>query len=145
MYVYSLADGTIESLEKVPDEMFSEKVLGDGVALIADEEWLYSPCDGEITMIFDTKHAVGITANDGTEILIHIGVDTMNLKGEPFVVYVEKGEKVKKGDLMMHVDFGLIKEKNLYPGVMTIITNKKPTILKNDGKVKKSDPLLEIL
>ncbi len=144
MILTSLLDGEVKTLEDVPDEMFSSKVMGDGIAIIPGDEWLYSPCSGTISMVFDTKHAIGITTDDGAEILIHIGIDTVALQGRPFAAYVEVDEKVKGGDLLMRVDFKEIEDCGLYPGVMVIATNKGVKILKDSGEVKKGEPLLEI-
>ncbi len=145
MIVYSMADGMAESLDKIPDELFAQHVMGDGVAIRTQEEWLYSPMDGEVTMVFETKHALGLKGDDGTELLIHIGVDTVSMQGEPFAVYIDVGERVKAGDLLMHVDFKKIEEEGHCPDVMLIATNKKIRVLKEQGKIRKGEPLLEVL
>ncbi len=144
MVICSVAEGTAEALDNIPDEMFAQRVMGDGVAVRSREEWLYSPVDGRVTMIFETKHALGIQCEDGTELLIHIGVDTVNMKGAPFALYVGAGEKVRTGDLLMYADFRQIEESGYCPLVMMIVTNKKVTVLKDHGEVKKGDPLLEV-
>ena len=145
MIVYSMADGMAESLDKIPDELFAQHVMGDGVANRTQEEWLYSSMDGEVTMVFETKHALGLKGDDGTELLIHIGVDTVSMQGEPFAVYIDVGERVKAGDLLMHVDFKKIEEEGHCPDVMLIATNKKIRVLKEQGKIRKGEPLLEVL
>ena len=91
--------GRAVALTEVPDPAFSEKILGDGFAVIPSEGKIYAPADGEVTVVFDTLHAVGMTSSMGTEILIHIGLDTVTLGGEPFQAHVAVGDKVKKGDL----------------------------------------------
>ncbi|WP_332617351.1 PTS sugar transporter subunit IIA [Anaerorhabdus sp.] len=145
MIIYSVAKGIAQRLESIPDEMFSMKVMGDGMAIKPEENWIYSPVDGTVTMIFETKHAIGITANDGTEVLIHIGVDTVNLHGKPFDTYVHVNDKVKEGELLMSSDFKMIEEKNLCASIMTIVTNRKVKILKSEGSITKDEPVLEVI
>ena len=145
MMIYSMADGVAEPLDKIPDELFAQHVMGDGIAIRTEEEWLYSPIDGEVTMIFETKHALGLKGDDGTELLVHIGVDTVNMQGEPFVTYIDVGEKVRAGDLLMHVDFKKIEKAGYCPDIMLIATNKKIKVLKEQGKIRKGEPLLEVL
>lgn len=145
MIIYSVVKGIVQSLESIPDEMFSTKVVGDGVAVKPEENWIYSPVEGTISMVFETKHAIGIITDDGTEILMHIGVDTMNLQGEPFDIYVQVNDRVKKGELLMSSDFKLIEEKGLCSSIMTIITNRKIKILKSEGLVSKDEAVLEVI
>ncbi len=83
-------------ITEVSDPTFSEKVLGDGFAVIPSEGKIYAPADGEISMVFDTLHAVTMTTSQGTELLIHIGLDTVTLKGEPFISHVSGGQQVKR-------------------------------------------------
>ena len=86
----------IVPLSEVPDPTFSEKILGDGFAVIPSEGKIYAPTDGEIAMVFDTLHAITLTSSSGTEILIHIGLDTVTLKGAPFTAHVAAGDQVQK-------------------------------------------------
>ncbi|WP_129044644.1 N-acetylglucosamine-specific PTS transporter subunit IIBC [Companilactobacillus metriopterae] len=119
----SVSSGRLEKLEDVPDQTFSQKMLGDGFAIIPDEDKVYSPVDGVITSIFPTKHAFGITTDSGLEILIHIGIDTVNLSGEPFDVVAQEGQQVKSGDLLVNVDFDAIKAADKKTDTIVIITN----------------------
>ena len=96
--IYSPCKGKVVPITEVSDPTFSEKVLGDGFAVIPSEGKIYAPADGEISMVFDTLHAVTMTTSQGTELLIHIGLDTVTLKGEPFISHVSGGQQVKKGD-----------------------------------------------
>lgn len=109
--LYNPIDGEIVELEKVPDEAFSQKILGDGFAVVPSGNKVYAPASGEITVLFPTKHAVAITTEEGLEILVHIGIDTVNLNGEGFTAHVEQGDKVKKGDLLVSFDAEFV-EKN---------------------------------
>ena len=97
--LYAPCKGKVVPLSEVPDPTFSEKILGDGFAVIPSEGKIYAPTDGEIAMVFDTLHAITLTSSSGTEILIHIGLDTVTLKGAPFTAHVAAGDQVKKGDL----------------------------------------------
>ena len=106
--LHSPCNGKVVPITEVPDPTFAEKILGDGFAVIPAEGKVYAPADGEITMVFDTLHAVTMTTTQGVEVLIHIGLDTVNLKGEPFTAHVKAGDKVKQGDLLMDVDLGKI-------------------------------------
>ncbi len=97
-------EGEIVALEEVPDEVFSEKLLGDGFAIKPYRNKVYSPVDGIIKFLFPSNHALAIETEEGLEILIHIGIDTVNLNGEGFKVYIEEKEKVKKGQLLVSYD-----------------------------------------
>lgn len=115
--------GKVISLEDVPDPVFSQKMMGDGVAVIPTEGTVLSPVNGEIIQVFPTKHAIGILGENGAEILIHIGLETVGLEGEGFTAKVEKGDKVKQGDLLMQVDLSVIEEKASSTITPIIITN----------------------
>ena len=107
--LYAPCKGKVVLLTEVPDPTFSEKLLGEGFAVIPTEGKVYAPADAEVTMVFDTLHAITLTSSQGAEILIHIGLDTVTLKGAPFTAHVAAGDKVKKGDLLMDVDLDKIK------------------------------------
>ena len=91
-------------LGEVPDPVFSQKIVGDGMAVIPSEGKLLSPVDGEIISVADTKHAYGLRTAEGLELLIHVGLETVHLNGECFQVFVKPGDKVKAGDLLAEVD-----------------------------------------
>jgi glucose-specific phosphotransferase system IIA component len=103
--------GEIVSLDKVPDDTFAQKFLGDGFAIIPTGNEVFSPADGEIAVLFPTKHAIVILTEEGIELLVHIGIDTVALNGEGFTAHVEQGQKVKKGDLLVTFDTEILKEK----------------------------------
>lgn len=102
--------GKAVALKEVSDPTFGEEILGKGVAVIPADGKIYAPCDGKIQMIFDTLHAVSMTADFGAEILIHVGLDTVKLKGDGFKGHVKAGDVVKKGDLLLEADIEKIKE-----------------------------------
>ena len=107
--LYSHMNGTAVKLEDVEDELFSQKILGEGAAVEPSEGKLYAPCDGKIDSVFDTKHAVNMVSDDGVEILLHIGIDTVKLGGQYFEAHVSDGQEVKKGDLLISFDMDKIK------------------------------------
>lgn len=106
--------GEIIPLSAVKDEMFSAGLMGPGIAINSKDGKFYCPVDGKITMLFPTKHALGLKTESGLELLIHIGIDTVGLKGEGFKAYVEDGQSVSKGDLLLEANLELIKSKG-YP------------------------------
>lgn len=101
--------GEAVSMAKVNDPTFSECMLGKGMAVMPSEGKVYAPADGEISLLFDTLHAVSMTTTEGVEILIHVGLDTVTRKGEGFTAHVNTGDKVKKGDLLLSVDLEALK------------------------------------
>mgnify|MGYP003292249982 CR=1 FL=1 len=105
--------GKIIALEQVPDPVFSGKTLGDGVAIIPEDGKIYSPVDGTVTTVSTTLHAYGFTTADGVDILVHIGLETVSLKGEGFKVYIKDGDTVKKGELIAEVDLTYLDRKGI--------------------------------
>ena len=133
--LHSPCNGKVVPITEVPDSTFADKILGDGFAVIPSEGKVYAPADGEVSMVFDTLHAVTMTSTQGTEILIHIGLDTVTLKGEPFTPHVVAGDKVKQGDLLMEVDLDKIKEAGKLSTVMVIETAGNEVEITKEGKV----------
>lgn len=137
--------GKATMLENVQDEMFSEKMLGDGIAVIPDENELMSPVEGTVTMIYETQHAIGIQTEAGTDILIHIGIDTVQLNGMPFQTKAKVGDHVRQGDLLTIINWDMIRRKNMDVIVPIIVTNKKVAQMKTHGDIKVGEPLFEIV
>lgn len=139
--------GIVSELSEVPDDVFAQKIVGDGIAINPTDNTLYSPVKGKIVQIFPTLHALGIETEEGLEILIHLGVDTVELKGEGFTSFVEKGQQVDVGDKLIEIDWNSIKHK--VPSIMTpiLITNMdkvdKIEILKS-GEIKAKEDLLSV-
>ncbi|MCD7800057.1 MAG: PTS transporter subunit IIBC [Ruminococcus sp.] len=104
-------DGNVVPLNSVPDPVFSDRVLGDGCAIVPTSNKIYSPVDGVVTSIAETLHAYGLQSNEGLDILIHFGLDTVSLKGNGFKSHVKVGDNVKAGDLLATVDINLLKQK----------------------------------
>ncbi len=113
--VYAPLTGKAVPLDQVPDPVFSGKVLGDGVAIIPEDGKIVSPVDGEVESVAETGHAYGFSTEDGLELLVHVGLETVSLKGECFKVHVKAGDKVKRGDLVAEVDLAYLAEKNINP------------------------------
>lgn len=107
--VGSPAKGKAVSLKEVNDPTFAEEMLGKGAAVIPEEGKIYAPADGEIGMVFDTLHAISMTTDFGAELLIHVGLDTVKMKGDGFTGHVKAGDHVKKGDLLLEVDLEKVK------------------------------------
>ena len=119
--IVSPANGTSVLLEQVPDAVFADKILGDGMAVIPSDGKFSSPVDGEVASVADSLHAIGFQTEDGLDVLIHIGLDTVKLNGEGFKVFVNVGDKVKKGDLVAEVDLQVIANNGLNPITPVII------------------------
>ena len=121
--IYSPIVGKCIPLEQVPDKVFAEKMMGEGIGFIFEDDTIYSPCDGEILMIALTKHAFGIKSKAGIEILVHIGLETVRLNGEGFDVLVDVGSKVKAHDPIVRINQVLIKQKDVDLTTPLVITN----------------------
>ena len=113
--ILSPMTGEAVGLGEVPDPVFSQKIIGDGMAVIPSDGKLLSPVDGEVISVADTKHAFGLRTAEGLEFLIHVGLETVHLKGECFQVFVKPGDKVKAGDLLAEVDLAYLKEREINP------------------------------
>jgi len=121
--IYAPLNGKVVKLEDVPDPVFNQKMMGEGIAIMPSEGKVVSPVEGKIVQVPESKHAVGIEAVDGTEILIHVGLETVALKGEGFTVNVAAGDKVSVGDQLMEFDLNYIKEHASDSVTPIVITN----------------------
>ena len=140
-------EGTVLPLEKVNDPMFSDKLMGDGVAIEPDAGNLYAPVDGKVASIFDTKHAIGFVLDNGAEVLMHIGMDTVELNGEGFDLDISVGDEVHAGELMGSIDLDFVKSKGketVTPIVLTAMDEYKIEFVKTEGHVNIGDVLYKI-
>lgn len=145
--VYSPCKGKLIKLSQVNDDVFSQKILGDGCAIEPLENNLYAPCDGKIDTVFDTKHAINIISENGAEILLHVGIDTVKLNGKHFESFVKDGQRVKKGDLLLTFDREKILEEGYPVTIPVIICNSdeyKAIEITAKGTVDAGDNILEI-
>ena len=115
--------GKAVSMQDVADPTVSQEILGKGTAVVPSEGRVVAPCDGQVTMVFDTKHAVSIQTDYGAELIIHIGLDTVQLKGQYFEAHVSAGDKVKQGDLLVEFDLAKIKEAGYDVTTPVIVCN----------------------
>lgn len=116
--------GDLISIDQVNDDAFSQKMMGDGIAIKPKGNEVYAPCDGKVTAIFDsTEHAVGLTLDNGMEILIHCGLDTVNLTEKVFSCKVTKEQKVKQGQLLLTFDHDKLKAMNYEDVIMLVLLN----------------------
>ncbi|MDB2107218.1 beta-glucoside-specific PTS transporter subunit IIABC [Clostridium paraputrificum] len=121
--VNGCATGKLVKLSEINDKAFSSGALGNGVGIIADNNLVVSPVDGEVVCVFPTKHAFGLKTESGVELLIHIGIDTVELEGKHFTTMVNQGDKVKIGQPLVQVDFDKVKEEGFDPTIIMVVTN----------------------
>lgn len=142
--VLSPVNGKCIPIEEVPDNMFANKLLGNGVAFIFEENDVYIPCDGEVVMIAHTKHAFGLKCKNGMEVLVHIGLDTVTLNGEGFDVLIKQGQQVKAGDKAVIINQELMRENGINLVTPMVITNSNEYELENifNGFVKTGEYIL---
>ena len=145
--VASPLTGEAMPLEQVEDGVFSEKMVGDGFAVQPSENRVYAPCDCTVLTVFGTKHAIGLSLENGIELLIHIGLDTVQLNGAPFDIHVKEGDELKKGDLIAVFDEKAIQEAGYRTVTPVIVTNtdqyRKFELIKS-GPVKAGDEVLSV-
>lgn len=133
--IFAPIHGEIVPLDQVPDPVFSQKMMGEGIAIMPTDGKVHAPIDGTVVLVADTKHAVGLKSSDGTEILIHIGLETVNLKGEGFTALVNVGDKISIGQPLIEVDWAYIQEHATSIITPIIITNSDDRIVEiHDAK-----------
>lgn len=146
MNIYSPVKGSLKAIEEVNDEVFSLKMMGDGVAVVPEQGRVVAPVAGEITAVFPTGHAVGI-AVDGVELLLHLGLDTVELNGKFFTSHVTQGQTVQAGELLIEMDVAEIKKAGYETDVLLVVTNaggkqiEKPAV---SGEIDVEDLILTI-
>ncbi|MGN0268470.1 MAG: PTS transporter subunit IIBC [Lachnospiraceae bacterium] len=146
MEIVSPLTGQAVALEQVPDPVFSQKILGDGMAVIPEDGKIVSPVNGEVISVAETCHAFGFCSDDGVEMLVHVGLETVSLKGECFKVHAKVGDQVKKGDLIAEVDLKFLKEKGINPITPVLVCGGADDMkLKGQtGTVKAGDVLIRM-
>ena len=143
--VYSPLEGELIPMTEVPDETFASKALGDGVAVIPEKGCVYAPFDGEVEMVYDTGHAIGLVREDGMEVLIHVGINTVELGGKYYTAKVSNGQKIKKGDLLLEFDMDEIAKAGYSLVTPVIVTNSdeyEGLTRKEHGRVEPGDQII---
>lgn len=143
--ILSPAEGKSVPMSEVPDPTFSQEILGKGVALIPETGRITAPVDGILTIVFETLHAISITSDNGAEIIVHVGLDTVKLKGEHFKAYKKQGDHVKAGELILEFDINAIRKAgyNIITPVVICNTPNYPEMKCLTGiQVKEGDPII---
>ncbi|MED4040725.1 beta-glucoside-specific PTS transporter subunit IIABC [Niallia taxi] len=146
--VLSPMQGSLHSLKYVEDGMFSEEILGQGVAIEPSEGTVVSPINGTVSAVFDSKHAIGLTSEEGIEILIHIGIDTVQLNGEGYEYFIQKGQEVRIGDKLIEFDLESIKSKGYKIVTPIVITNSAEVgeiLTANEDAIKYGEEIIKII
>jgi glucose-specific phosphotransferase system IIA component len=144
--IVALADGQLISLDKVNDEVFSKRIMGDGIAIALTGNMIVSPAAGTIKMMFPTMHAFGLVLDNGIEILVHVGLDTVELKGKGFRRFVNVNAKVKKGDPIIQIDREFIEKEGYETTALMIFTecNGYQITFSQEGAVKKGKSVVAV-
>ncbi len=121
--IKSPVSGETVDLAEVPDQVFASKMVGDGIAFKPEKGMVFAPVSGEVMQVFPTMHAIGLRTKEGLEVLIHIGIDTVEMKGEGFKSFIQKNQRVKVGEKIMEFDLDLIQKKTKSALTPLIITN----------------------
>ncbi|MBO0431780.1 N-acetylglucosamine-specific PTS transporter subunit IIBC [Enterococcus sp. DIV0660C] len=121
--VYAVATGKVIPITEVGDEVFSQKMMGDGFAVIPESGEIFAPVAGKVTSVFPTKHAIGLVTDSGIEVLVHMGIDTVQLNGEPFTVFVKEGQQVGRGQMLAKVDLASLKANGKEADMIVVFTN----------------------
>lgn len=139
-------DGEVRPLNETPDRAFAEGLLGDGVVIFPSGDKVFAPSAAKVNFTFPTRHAVGLETKSGYEYLIHVGINTNQLRGEGFYIYVEPGDYVNKGQLLLEFDQKLLKEKNLSEATPIVFANVERDNIEvlKAGRVKANEDLMVV-
>lgn len=146
--IMSPLDGEIVKLPNVPDEAFAEGLLGQGIAILPSEEIVYAPANGTVQSVFESKHAITLVTDGGAEILLHVGINTVEMEGTPFNVQVSSGERVSIGDVLMTFDRGAITAAGYLLVTPIIVCNSDEYQLVEglvEGEVTNGTPILRLV
>ncbi len=144
--IYAPVDGLIVTLESVDDEVFSQKMVGDGVAVMPISNQFMAPIDGVVSKIFSTNHAYSIKSDKDLEVMVHIGLETVALEGKGFTRIANEGDKVKAGDVIIEVDLAYVKAhaKDIITPIIITDESDFKEIIKEHTVVKAGDKIMEV-
>lgn len=146
--LYNPVEGEVISIEEVPDPVFSQKMMGDGFGVEPTNGEIYSPAEGKVVSVFPTKHALGLELGNGVEVLVHIGVDTVELEGGPFEIHVKEGDTVSQDTLLASVDLNALDAAEKPKTVIVVFTNMdevKSFTLDKTGALSPGDVIGEVV
>lgn len=145
--ILSPVEGKAVPLSEVNDPAFSQEVLGKGVAIIPEKGRVVAPADGVLTVMFETKHAISVTTDGGAELIVHVGLDTVKLKGRHYTSFKKQGERVKAGELLLEFDLDAIREEG-YDVITPVIVCNTPNfpgmLCHTQMEVKELEPIIEL-
>lgn len=147
MTVYAPAEGEVIPLDQFPDEMFSQEVLGPGCGILPSGKLVTAPFNGTVTQVVDTLHAVGLLSSDGVEVLIHVGVDTVEMGGKGFKYHIKKDQRIHLGDPLITFDRKVIKEAGHSDAIAVVVTNSDEysvVDLKAEGSIAPGGLMLKV-
>lgn len=146
--VYAVSNGTVKALASLKDGVFSEKMMGDGIVVSAPKDAttldFFAPISGELVTVFPTGHAFGIKSANGLEVLLHIGIDTVNLNGQGFTVAVSQGKKVKAGDKLVTVDVEYVRKNAPNADAIVIVTSGQAITSRKEGEIVAKEELFSV-
>lgn len=146
-YVKAPISGKVKSLQGLNDGVFSEELLGKGCVISAETEIITAPFNGRVVMTTESKHAIGLMSDDGIELLLHIGIDTVTMEGDGFQLYVEKGDKIENGQCLLSFSKAKIKAAGFIDDVIVIVTNTskfKDVICLSEGVIHEQECILSL-
>ena len=147
LWLESPLEGELLALKEVNDPAFAGELMGRGAAVKSPQGKVVAPFDGEVTVLFPTKHAIGLHSTAGVDLLVHVGLDTVNLEGKHFTAHVEQGAKIRKGDVLIEFDEAAIRAAGYDTTTPVVVTNKKklgPVTPVASGQIQRGDQLLEV-
>lgn len=145
--LWSPLSGEVKPLSDCRDSAFASGAMGRGIFIEPTDGNLYAPCDGQVVMLFETLHAIGLKSHDGADVLIHIGINTVKLNGQGFKSHIKNGDKIKQGDLLIEFDISFIEQQGYNLATLVLITNEKAfaDIVPHIGNVQMGDKILDVI
>lgn len=146
--IKSPMSGEIHSLDEIPDPAFARRMIGDGTAILPDDDGtIYAPADGKVVSVFETRHAIVFEEPSGIRVLLHVGIDSMRLQGKGFVAHVVSGQSVRAGAKLLTIDIAYVEqhtESMVSPVILTDLTKSQSIKVIAEGHVNVGDPIIEV-